>query len=210
MVAKALKALEVDPQFLIPYDIKKDPFMGRLCEDTISGFQGFVVGRTIWLFGCSRVCMQGVKLDKDNKPVLLTIDDWQCKVIKEGEPGYRAPLPLQPVKYGDLGPIALGSVVEDGVTGFKGIAYGSNYLMSGHVEINVQPRIKDPKDADKAPDSVWTLINTLKIVSKSKSKKIKQPTGVMTRQPKRMQAGARGSGGAGRKDPGRGSNRDRR
>lgn len=204
MAAKALKALEVDPQFQIPYDMKKDPLMGRFCEDTISGFQGFVVGRTIWLFGCSRVCLQGVKLDKDNKPTLLTIDDWQCKIV-EGAAA-REPLPIQKAKNE---PILLGSVVEDFVTGFKGVAYAINHLISGHSEVNVQTRV-DPKSADKAPEGSWLMAGTVTVKEAAKPKKIKQPVGVMTRQPVRKQAGARGSGGAGRQDSRGPSSRDRK
>jgi hypothetical protein len=42
--------------------------LGDVARDTISGFEGVVIGRTEWLNGCARWCLQPQKLH-DGKPI---------------------------------------------------------------------------------------------------------------------------------------------
>jgi len=42
--------------------------MGNIVRDTITGFQGIMIGRTDWLYGCSRIGIEPTDLDKDGKP----------------------------------------------------------------------------------------------------------------------------------------------
>ena len=56
--------------------------LGDECRDTITGFTGIAVARTIWLHGCDRVTLQP-KVDKDGKiPDNNTFDEVQLEVIK--------------------------------------------------------------------------------------------------------------------------------
>ncbi len=41
--------------------------LGQKVEDSITGYKGVAVARTIWLNGCERIAVQG-PLDKDDMP----------------------------------------------------------------------------------------------------------------------------------------------
>jgi hypothetical protein len=54
---------------------------GDLVKDTITGFQGVVIGRTDWLNGCVRMVVQPKEL-KDGKPIdALTFDVEQLELV---------------------------------------------------------------------------------------------------------------------------------
>lgn len=55
--------------------------LGARVSDVITGFKGVVTARTEWLNGCKRYVVQSEKLDKDNKPVDLALDEEQMKVV---------------------------------------------------------------------------------------------------------------------------------
>lgn len=41
--------------------------LGDKVKDTVTGFKGIAVGRTVWLHGCSRIVVQPEGLTKDGK-----------------------------------------------------------------------------------------------------------------------------------------------
>jgi len=52
-------------------------------KDTLTGYEGVVVARTEWAYGCVRLSVQG-DLDKDGKvPEPAVFDEPQLKVIKK-------------------------------------------------------------------------------------------------------------------------------
>jgi hypothetical protein len=59
-------SLTLSRRFNVP---KSKPIeLGDRVRDTISGFSGVAVGRTIWLHGCERLGIAPTELDKDGKP----------------------------------------------------------------------------------------------------------------------------------------------
>ena len=57
--------------------------LGNKVRDNITGFTGIAVGRTEWLFGCSRIGIQATEL-KDGKPVETEwIDEQRVEVIED-------------------------------------------------------------------------------------------------------------------------------
>ena len=55
--------------------------LGRRVKDSITGYEGIAVARTLWLYGCIRIGVQG-DLNKDGKvPDILTFDEAQLNVI---------------------------------------------------------------------------------------------------------------------------------
>jgi hypothetical protein len=42
--------------------------LGNIVKDSITGFTGMAVGRTEWLYGCTRIAVESTEL-KDGKPV---------------------------------------------------------------------------------------------------------------------------------------------
>lgn len=66
--------------------------LGDVAKDTITGFQGTVVGDWRFLNGCRRMSLQPSKLDKDNQPIKATdFDIEQLVLVKKGKPRKVAP-----------------------------------------------------------------------------------------------------------------------
>ncbi len=60
--------------------------LGDSVKDTVSGYQGMIVGVTEWLNGCKRYGVQPTKLNKDGKPFDIEwIDEGQLKMVKGGK-----------------------------------------------------------------------------------------------------------------------------
>ncbi len=60
--------------------------LGNKVRDTVTGFTGIVVGKTIWMYGCERFAVQSDKLH-DNKPVdEHWFDDQRLEVLEITEP----------------------------------------------------------------------------------------------------------------------------
>lgn len=63
-----------------------------IVRDTITGYQGVVIGLTTWLNGCVRVTVQAQEL-KDGKPVeSYCIDEPQLEIITKYEAPASAPV----------------------------------------------------------------------------------------------------------------------
>lgn len=58
--------------------------LGDLVRDRISGFEGIVIGRTEWLYGCVRLAIAPQALDKDGKPgETAHIDEDQVQIVEK-------------------------------------------------------------------------------------------------------------------------------
>jgi len=58
--------------------------LGDLVEDTVTGFKGIAVGRTVWLHGCNRISVQPTGLNKEGKVYEAQgFDEPQLKVLKK-------------------------------------------------------------------------------------------------------------------------------
>lgn len=49
--------------------------LGKKYKDSISGFVGIATGRTVYLFGCVRVLLEGKKRKEDGSPIELWFDE---------------------------------------------------------------------------------------------------------------------------------------
>lgn len=57
--------------------------LGSRVKDSFTGFSGIATGRTDWLFGCSRICIEPTEL-KDGKPIeSVWVDEQRVVVIDE-------------------------------------------------------------------------------------------------------------------------------
>ena len=60
--------------------------LGSRVRDSITGFEGMAVGRTEWLYGCTRIGVECTEL-KDGKPVEMQwFDEQRLVVIKQEKP----------------------------------------------------------------------------------------------------------------------------
>ena len=83
--------------------------LGSTVKDVVTGFEGVVTARYIFLYGCERYCVQPAvkKDDKTNLPKEKTFDEPQLKVIKKPtaaflktlEPSAAVDRPGGPVPY---------------------------------------------------------------------------------------------------------------
>lgn len=57
--------------------------LGDKVKDTVTGFKGVAIGRTIWLHGCARITVQPEGLTKEGKLFdTQAFDEPQLEVIK--------------------------------------------------------------------------------------------------------------------------------
>ena len=60
--------------------------LGSRVKDTFTGFAGIATGRTDWIYGCSRICIEPTEL-KDGKPIEAQwFDTQRVEVVKEEVP----------------------------------------------------------------------------------------------------------------------------
>ena len=58
--------------------------LGDIAKDTITGYEGRVVGITDWLYQCRRLGIQPMKLTKEGEPPdIHWFDELQCKLVNE-------------------------------------------------------------------------------------------------------------------------------
>lgn len=105
--------------------------LGSRVRDLITGFEGAVIGRTEWLYGCARIVVEGLEL-KDGKPHdPQWFDEQRVEELEQGK------YPVSPARCGI--DITLGNKVKDKVTGFTGIAVAKTIWSSGNVTIQIEP-----------------------------------------------------------------------
>jgi hypothetical protein len=60
--------------------------LGSKVQDTLTGFTGIATGRTEWMFGCARICIEPQVL-KDGKPIEgFWFDEQRVKVLSDHAP----------------------------------------------------------------------------------------------------------------------------
>lgn len=57
---------------------------GDFVKDIVSGYEGMIIGTTLWLNGCYRYTVSSVSLDKDNKPTDCGFDEHQLELTRKG------------------------------------------------------------------------------------------------------------------------------
>lgn len=60
--------------------------LGNKVRDSITGFTGIATGKTTWLYGCERICVQPQALH-NGKPIDAEwFDDQQVELVEESKP----------------------------------------------------------------------------------------------------------------------------
>lgn len=84
--------------------------LGDLARDRISGFEGIVIARTQWLWGCDRLTLKPQRLH-DGKPIdAVSFDLDEVTLVAKAEEGgiARRRRPPAPIPPRPLGPVAGG------------------------------------------------------------------------------------------------------
>lgn len=104
--------------------------LGSTVKDMISGFEGIVIARSEWLYGCNRLIVESKRL-KDGKPTEgQWFDEQRIETIEEGTLSCDKPRECA---------VKLGNKVHDNLTGFEGVAVAKTIWSSGAVTISVEP-----------------------------------------------------------------------
>ena len=106
--------------------------LGSRVRDIITGVKGVAIGRTEWLYGCTRIAVEHMDLDKDGKTKEANWLDEQRIELIDGEPIKASPRLHECA-------IMLGSKVRDKLTGFDGIASGRTNWLSGNTTVTIEP-----------------------------------------------------------------------
>lgn len=112
--------------------------LGTKVRDLITGMTGIAVGRTEWLYGCSRIAVESIGLKKDGKPSdAVWWDEQRVEPVTDdpADAPYKKYKPQKPNQCD----ITLGSKVKDKVTGFSGIASAKTTWLTGSITITVEP-----------------------------------------------------------------------
>jgi hypothetical protein len=65
--------------------MEPDIQLGDIAKDTVTGYEGTVIGRTEWLNGCWRLTIQAKMTKKDTAPSDgYSFDSQQCVLVKRG------------------------------------------------------------------------------------------------------------------------------
>lgn len=112
--------------------------LGSVVRDIITGQVGVAVARVKWLYGCERIGVEPLALNKDGKAEETAWFDDQRIENVPGEPDRL--VPVAPAAWD----FALGSRVRDRVTGFAGVAVASSLWASGYQTVNIESdQLKD-------------------------------------------------------------------
>jgi len=103
--------------------------IGDTARDSITGFEGVVIGFTDYLHNCRRPILQPKTL-KDGKPIdNRSFDLPSVELVARGDGSYQPPPPR---------PFGLGDVVRDKVTGFEGVLVSRTEWSNGCDRYSVQ------------------------------------------------------------------------
>lgn len=128
-------------------------------KDSISGFEGTVIGITQFHYGCAHICVVAHETS-EGKPVEQWIDETRLDKRLANDPR-----PLHPF---------MGKDAKDSITGFKGVITGHTQLANGCERFSILSRTERTKD-DGVPMDLWFDAQRLvvKNVAKAKDKKDK-------------------------------------
>jgi hypothetical protein len=70
---------------------KTEIHLGDTARDTITGFQGTVVARTEWLYGCRRIVIQPNTLHEGKPIENMSFDEPQCELVHRAGAAVQSP-----------------------------------------------------------------------------------------------------------------------
>jgi hypothetical protein len=147
--------------------IQKKVELGDVARDIITGFTGTVVARTRWIMQCDRLVVQPDKV-KDGKPIqACTFDILSLEYVGPGK------TTVVPVNRPD-DEAGLGDLVQDRLTGLKGIVINQTTWHNGCSRVLIQP--EELKDGVPVEASTCDEVD-LKILKRQKVKPLEDETG---------------------------------
>jgi hypothetical protein len=112
--------------------------LGSKAKDSITGFTGIVIGRTEWLYGCTRIYLESQALQEGKCVDPVAFDEQRVEELESAE---STKFPVSPARCGIE--IQLGNKVKDKLTGFTGTAVSKTIWSSGNVTIQIESNSLD-------------------------------------------------------------------
>jgi len=127
--------------------------LGSTVKDMITGFEGIVMSRAEYAYGCVRIMVEAKGM-KDGKPLEpMWMDEQRAKVLLEIEDkGMSLSTPC-------------GNVVRDTVTGFEGIVIGEIEHLYGRPQVLVQPQVLHE---GKMVEACWIYEQRVEVIRQDK------------------------------------------
>lgn len=142
--------------------------IGSKVRDVVTGFQGVVLARTTWLYGCKRVLVASMSLHEGKPQEDVWLDVQRIEFVEQ--------VMQPPAKASDA--ISLGAEVCDTISGYKGICVGRTETLAGQLEIGIEGSLKD----NKPPEVVWFNAERVEM-QKSKAPPVVEGHGAQTGGP---------------------------
>lgn len=116
--------------------------LGDPVKDEYTGFSGYLTERTVWLYGCARLCIASKKPGTED----MVFDEQRVTKVKGKG------VPCKPRRH--VTDIELGDEVKDTLNGWTGVTVGIIAMINGTTEIVVEATKLD-KDGAVTPAKVF-------------------------------------------------------
>lgn len=134
---------------------------GYKCKDIVTGFEGILKTRGVFITGCDRVeLINGNK--EENK---LWIDVPVIKIVGQGI--YEELKDTENNKYDDIEEALydFGILVKDKITGFEGTIIGKSISISGDISYGITPKFEKNS---KNNDAIWYDEGRIEVIENKK------------------------------------------
>lgn len=112
--------------------------LGDLAKDDLTGFEGLVIGRSLYLSNCDRLTLQPRSLDKDGKPQgTNSFDITHCTLVKSSV------VPVPEIPWEKREEISLGDTARDTITGFQGVVTARTSWLDANDHLSLLPTTLD-------------------------------------------------------------------
>lgn len=129
--------------------------MGSTVKDSVTGYTGIAVARSVWMYGCARIGVDSQKLVKGKVAETQWLDEQRVEVLKAGP------------RRGERVDTLLGSTVKDSVTGFTGMVVAETEWLHRPLTMGVDcQKLVD----GKLLETEWFDAGRLKVVKRGKPK----------------------------------------
>jgi hypothetical protein len=104
--------------------------LGDIAKDSVTGFQGMVIGRSRYLYNVDRLTLQPRELKDGKRQESRSFDEPGVEYISGSEVKAQVPSSDQ---------FQVGDIVRDRITGFEGVVAVRTRWLSGCFTLSVQP-----------------------------------------------------------------------
>ena len=132
--------------------------LGTKVRDRVTGFTGIVDNKAVFLYGCTRVCIQPPVKEDGTIPESYMIDEPQLEVLD--------PTPVMEVPEEPMAIVKMGNLVVDPISNIKATVTGRAVYLNGCSRVLLEPTEKH-KDVDNYWVDEHQVVDTGKTLLKN-------------------------------------------